>query len=231
MTAVEDPLVPECYIITKSDPYNDNDTAPDANCMTHGTNTVSCPGRDGGRLFDMVEPYSNTDMKWKISHHWQASDERREVQVELLFSCPVNISAMTWHFFQDSNALPPYSANWSVTAVGENGRDGISQYITAAHRSAGMTTSFSMSSISGFTASRQWHVIIPMPPSQWLFLYEVGISGKMERIGEGKHIMHTRTFSCNSSVALPGRCCIYAQMRTEVTIMTYGVAVYSKIMS
>ena len=168
--------------------------------MTHKNDTVSCPGRDGGRLFDMVEASSNTDMKWKISHHWQES-KRSEVQVELLFSCPVTVSAMTWYFFQDSNALPPASANWSVTAVGENGRDGISQYITSAHRSAGVTTSFNMSHISGFPASRHWHIIIPMPLSKWLFLYEVGISGKTEQIGEGKY-MYVCTYRACSCTCL-----------------------------
>lgn len=185
--AAEGPLVPVRYIITKSDQYSDADTDPDLTCTPQDNLTVSCPGRDG-RLFDMVDSSRNRNMKWKISHHWRSSERRENVHVELVFSCPVTISAMTWHFFQDSDAYVPSSSNWSVTAIAPNGTDGTSRYIKGMPTSQGEAFKLSMRNISGFPASTHWRIIIPLPsPRNWLFLNELDILGKpVNRIGEDR---------------------------------------------
>ena len=201
--AAEGPLVPVRYIITKSDQYIDADTDPDLTCTPQDNLTASCPGRDG-RLFDMVDSSRITNMKWKISHHWQSSEGSENVHVELVFSCPVTISAMTWHFFQDSDAHVPSSSNWSVTAIAPNGTD-TSQFIKGMPTSQGEAFKLIMSNISGFPASTHWRIIIPLPsPSNWLFLNELDILGELvNRIGEdsGTYIV-LRAYSCISPVRM-----------------------------
>ena len=202
--AAEGPIVPVRYIITKSDQYSDADTDPDPSCMPQDNLTVSCPGQDG-RLFDMVDSSRNRNMKWKISHHWRSSQGRENVHVELVFSCPVTISAMTWHFFQDSDAYVPSSSNWSVTAIAQTDTNSTSRYIKAMTTSQGEAFKLSMSNISGFPASSHWRIIIPLPlPSNWLFLNELDTLGEMNRIGEnrGTYIV-LRAYSCISPVASP----------------------------
>ena len=185
--AADGPLVPVRYIITKSDKYSDADTDPDLSCTPQDNLTVSCPGQDG-RLFDMVDSSRNRNMKWKISHHWQSSQGRENVHVELVFSCPVTISAMTWHFFQDSDAHVPSSSNWSVTAIAPNDTNSTNRYIKAMPTSQGESFKLSMRNISGFPASTHWRIIIPLPsPRNWLFLNELDILGKpVNRIGEDR---------------------------------------------
>lgn len=187
VTAAKDSLVPERYIITKSDPRNGTDTDLDANCTPHGDVSVSCPGRDGGRLFDKMGP-SSMNANWKMSHHWRPSQSGEDVQVELVFAWPVTISETTWNFFLGMNSGFPPSSNWSVTAIAENGRDNISQYIAGSHKSVGPSYIVNMSNFDGFPASRRWRFIIPLPASNELFLYEVSISGKVEQIGECRYI-------------------------------------------
>ena len=203
--AAEGPLVPVRYITTKSDQYSDADTDPDLSCTPQDNLTVSCPGRDG-RLFDMVDSSRVTNMKWRISHHWQSSEGRESVHVELVFPCPVTISAMTWHFFQDSVAHASSSSNWSVTAIAPNGTDNTSQYIRGMPNSQGEAFKLSMSNISGFPASSHWRIIIPLPSSSnWLFLNELDILGELvNRIGEdrGTYIV-LRAYSCIYPVASP----------------------------
>ena len=207
--AAEGPLVPVRYIITKSDQYSGDDTDPDLSCMPQDNLTVSCPGRDG-RLFDMVDSSRNRIMKWKISHHWRSSEGREKVHVELVFSCPVNITAMTWHFFQDSDAYVPSSSNWSFTVIAQTGTNSTSRYIKGMPMSQGETFKLSMSNISGFPASSHWSIIIPLPsPRNWLFLNELDILGfLMNRIGEvrGTYIV-LRAYSCISPVTSPSSGC------------------------
>ena len=203
--AAEGPLVPARYIITKSDKYSGDDTDPDPSCTPQDNLTVSCPGRDG-RLFDMMDSSINTNMKWKISHHWRSSEGRENVHVELVFSCRVAISAMTWHFLQDDNADAPNSRNWSVTANALNGTGSTSQYIEAAFKTQGMTAEFKMNNFSVFPPSSHWRIIVPLPSSSnWLFLNELDILGEpVNRIGEdrGTYIV-LWAYSCISPAALP----------------------------
>ena len=185
--AAEGPLVPVRYIITKSDKYSGDDTDPDLSCTSQDNLTVSCLGRDG-RLFDMVDSSKSTNMKWKISHHWRSSVGREIVHVELVFSCPVTISAMTWHFFQDSDAYVPSSSNWSVTAIAPNDTNSTNRYIKAMPTSQGEAFKLSMRNISVFPASTHWRIIVPLPsPRNWLFLNELNILGEaVNRIGEDR---------------------------------------------
>ena len=184
VTTADGSLVPERYVTRRSNRFDSSDPDPDMNCTPQGSNSVSCPAP--GRLFDDVEPPANSNATRHLFHVWRSTKSGDYVEVELVFCWPVTISAMTWYFWQDSDAYSP-STNWSITAVSENGKN-ISQYIDGSGRSISSSVVVDFDETSGFPAARRWHIVIPLHANQGLFLYEVSITGKVERIGECKYM-------------------------------------------
>ena len=184
VTTADGSLVPERYVTRRSNRFDSSDPEPDINCTPQGSNSVSCPAP--GRLFDDVKPSANTNATRHLFHVWRSTESGDYVEVELVFCWPVTISAMTWYFWLDNDAYSP-SSNWSITAVSENGKN-ISQYIDVSGGSISSSFIADVDEISGFPAARRWHIVIPLPANQGLFLYEVSIAGKVERICECKYM-------------------------------------------
>lgn len=182
VTAADGSLVPERYVTRKSDLFDSSDSDPDVNCTPQGIDKVSCPAP--GRLFDKMEPSENSNATRHMFHLWQSTGSGGYVDLELVFCWPVTITAMTWYFRQDDYVDAPRSPEeWSVTAVAENGSS-ISQSIGGEGQSAGSRYPVQIDNISGFPAARHWRIVIPLLQTQWLFLSEISITGKVERIGE-----------------------------------------------
>lgn len=204
VAAADGSLVPEHYVTRRSDRFSTSDSDPDVNCTPLGKDRVSCPAP--GRLFDKIELSENSNATRHLFHLWQSTRSGEYVEVELVFCWPVTIGAMTWYFWQDAVAFAPPS-DWTVTAMAENGSN-ISQAIAGVGQSSGLRYPVEIDNISGFPAARHWRIIIPLHPTEWLFLYEVSINGKVERIGECKYRQEQCRYA--TSVALFGRCCIQA---------------------